>query len=114
MSKIYAIIGTSQQTIIADTVRYNPQINEIFMHSSRPTEGNYIADENGEWVKDIQKELNELDSQYNTQKTSISEQYTSAMMVDDTEFAEELKEELIALNEWYDEEYKKITGGAEV
>ena len=36
------------------------------------------------------------------------------MMVDDTELASELKAELLSLNEWYDEEYEKITGGAEV
>lgn len=62
----------------------------------------------------IDEQLAELDSNYNTQKASISEQYTSAMMVDDVELASELKAELIALNEWYDEEYEKITGGAEV
>lgn len=62
----------------------------------------------------IDEQLAELDSNYNTQKASISEQYTSAMMVDDTELASELKAELLSLNEWYDEEYKKITGGAEV
>ena len=57
------------------------------------------------------EQLAELDSNYNTQKASISEQYTSAMMVDDTELASELKAELIALNEWYDEEYQKIING---
>ena len=62
----------------------------------------------------IDEQLAELDSNYNTQKASISKQYTSAMMVDDTELASELKAELITLNEWYDEEYEKITGGAEV
>ena len=62
----------------------------------------------------IDEQLAELDSNYNTQKASISEQYTSAMMVDDTELASELKAELLSLNEWYDEEYEKITGGAEV
>ena len=62
----------------------------------------------------IDEQLAELDSNYNTQKASISEQYTSAMMVDDTELASELKAELLSLNEWYDEEYEKITGGAYV
>lgn len=62
----------------------------------------------------IDEQLAELDSNYNTQKASISEQYTSVMMVDDTELASELKAELLSLNEWYDEEYEKITGGAEV
>lgn len=50
----------------------------------------------------------QLDSKYNTDKASLSEQYTSAMMADDTELADEIKAELIALNEWYDTDYAKI------
>jgi hypothetical protein len=32
------------------------------------------------------------------------------MMTDDAELADEVKAELTALNEWYDEEYEKIVG----
>ena len=56
------------------------------------------------------KALAQLDNDYNTQKAVLSEQYTSAMMADDEELADEVKAELTALNEWYDEEYAKIVG----
>ena len=57
-----------------------------------------------------QKAISQLDTDYNTQKATLSEQYTSAMMADDTDLAEEVKTELTALNEWYDAEYEKIAG----
>ena len=57
-----------------------------------------------------EKAIAKLDTQYNTQKAVLSEQYTSAMLADDTELADEVKTELMALNEWYDTEYKKIAG----
>lgn len=41
--KIYAVIGTSQQTIIADNVRYNPAEGEVLMEAERPADGDYIA-----------------------------------------------------------------------
>lgn len=56
------------------------------------------------------KALSDLDIDYNTQKATLSEQYTAAMMADDAELADEVKVELTALNEWYDEEYAKIVG----
>ncbi|WP_295155136.1 hypothetical protein [Selenomonas sp. AE3005] len=55
--------------------------------------------------------LAQLDAQYNTDKAVLSEQYTMAMLTDDTELAEELKAELIALNEDYDKAYEEIVGG---
>jgi hypothetical protein len=57
------------------------------------------------------KALAQLDQQYNTDKAVLSEQYTMAMLTDDTELAEELKAELVALNEDYDKAYEKIVGG---
>lgn len=59
----------------------------------------------------IEEQLAQLDADYNRQKSVLSEQYTSAMMADDIELADEVKAELTALNEWYDEEYEKIVGG---
>ena len=47
--KIYAIVGTAQQTIIADTVRYNPAENEVLMQTERPVDGDYIAKADGTW-----------------------------------------------------------------
>ena len=57
-----------------------------------------------------EKAIAELDTQYNTQKAVLSEQYTMAMLADNTELAGEVKTELMALNEWYDTEYEKIAG----
>ena len=57
------------------------------------------------------KALAQLDQQYNVDKAVLSEQYTMAMLTDDTELAEELKAELVALNEDYDKAYEEIVGG---
>ena len=59
-------------------------------------------------AEERKKAITKLDTQYNTQKAILSEQYTSAMMAEDTELADEVKTELMALNEWYDTEYKKF------
>jgi len=71
------------------------------------TEQGYIE---AKAAEEREKAIAELDTQYNTQKAVLSEQYTSAMMAEDTELADEVKAELTALNEWYDEEYAKIVG----
>ena len=105
--KIYAILGTSQQTIIADGVRYNPQAGEVLMQTERP-EGDYIATENGVWVIDISKKYEELDAEYMRQKALLIEQYTDDTLHDDAEAMAADKEEMTALDEWYDEEYRKL------
>ena len=71
------------------------------------TEQGYI---DAKAAEERKKAIAKLDTQYNTQKAVLSEQYTSAMMAEDTELADEVKTELMALNEWYDTEYKKIAG----
>ena len=71
------------------------------------TEQGYI---DAKAAEERKKAIAKLDTQYNTQKAILSEQYTSAMMAEDTELAGEVKTELMALNEWYDTEYKKIAG----
>ena len=71
------------------------------------TEQGYI---DAKAAEERKKAIAKLDTQYNTQKAILSEQYTSAMMAEDTELADEVKTELMALNEWYDTEYKKIAG----
>jgi hypothetical protein len=58
-----------------------------------------------------EEKLEALDAQYNTDKAVLSEQYTMAMLTDDNELAEELKAELVALNEDYDKAYEEIVGG---
>lgn len=110
--KIYAVVGTSQQTIIADGVRYNPQENEVLMESERP-EGDYIASASGVWVVDISKKYEELDAEYMRQKALLIEQYTDDTLHDDAEAMAADKEEMAALDAWYDEEYQKLMAESE-
>lgn len=105
--KIYAIVGTAQQTVIADTVRYNPAEGEVLMQSERP-EGDYIATASGVWVIDISKKYEELDAEYTRQKALLIEQYTDDTLHDDAEAMAADKEEMAALDAWYDEEYQKL------
>ena len=116
MSKIYAIIGTSQQTIIADTVSYQPQTKEVLMKSERPSEGEYVANENGEWVvpePSIDERIAQLDAQYNSDKAVLVEQYTEADIIEDFELKASIKVELATLQAEYDRAYEKIIGGEE-
>ena len=106
--RIYAVIGTAQQTIIADSVHYNPAENEVLMEAERPAEGDYIANEDGEWVIDISKKYEELDAEYMRQKALLIEQYTDDTLHDDAEAMAADKEEMVALDAWYDEEYQKL------
>ena len=108
MSKIYAVVGTSQQTIVNDGVNYQPQSNEILMQSERPVNGDYVADENGNWIVDKTKQFNELDSTYNQSKDELVKCFGEAQLLGDTELQEELRQEISDLNDWYDEEYQKI------
>ena len=106
--KIYAIVGTSQQTIIADAVRYNPAEGEVLMQSERPADGDYVATASGVWVVDISKKYEEWDAEYTRQKALLIEQYTDDTLHDDAEAMAADKEEMAALDAWYDEEYQKL------
>lgn len=113
MSKIYAVIGTSQQTIIADTVSYQPQANEVFMKSERPSEGEYVANKNGEWVVQeptTEEKIEALDRQYNSDKAILMSQYTEADIDGDEDLKATIKAELVALREQYDKDYAEIVG----
>lgn len=48
--RIYGIIGESTQTIV-DSATYQPSANEVLMQTERPTEGYWLATEDGTWVK---------------------------------------------------------------
>jgi hypothetical protein len=111
MSKIYAVIGTNSMTIVADTVKYNPQTNEVLMQSERPAEGDWVANEDGQWVEDKQKAIDALDAQYNADKADLLTAYQTAMLYGDTDTMESLKSDLQALDDQYDEDYEKIVGG---
>lgn len=110
MSKIYAIIGTKSMTVVADSVRYNPQTNEVLMQSERPSEGDWVANEDGEWVEDKQKAIDALDSQYNADKADLLKAYQTALVYDNTERMEQIKADLVALDDKYDEDYESIVG----
>lgn len=56
--KIYAIIGTSQQSIVSDNANYTPTAGEILMQEERPTP-EHIAQEAGTWTLP-EKSLDEL------------------------------------------------------
>lgn len=114
MSKIYAYIGTSQQTIIADTVSYQPQTNEVLMKSERPSESEYVANANGEWVvlePTKEEKLAHLVAQYEADKAEILKYYADAMIHGDTELMAELAEEMTALDEKYATDYKALKEG---
>jgi hypothetical protein len=111
MSKIYAVIGTNSMTIVADSVKYNPQTNEVLMQSERPAEGDWVANEDGQWVEDKQKAIDALDAQYNLDKAELLTAYQTAQLYGDTDTMESLKTDLTALDNQYDEDYEKIVGG---
>ena len=110
--KIYAIVGTRQQTIIADGVQYNPQSGEVLMQAERP-EGEYIATASGVWVIDKTPQLDALTAEYRQEKANLCEAYTTASMQGDTETAESVAADMADLDAWFDEEYKKIEGSVE-
>lgn len=114
MSKIYAVIGTNSMTVVADSVRYNPQTNEVLMQSERPSDGDYVASADGTWKKDeptTEEKLAALDAQYNADKSNLLKAYQGAMVYGDKPTMEQLKADLAALDDKYDEDYAKIEGG---
>lgn len=61
----------------------------------------------------VEEKLAELDSQYNAEITRLGNEYNTAQLRGDTDMQSALKEEMASLDEWFDEEYKRIVGGAE-
>ena len=111
--KIYAVIGTAQQTIIADGVKYTPSETEVQMQSERPEGGFFIASEVGEWVIDKTPALDALTAEYRAEKANLCEAYTTASMQGDTETAESVAADMADLDAWFDEEYRAIEGSAD-
>ena len=56
------------------------------------------------------KALDELDKKYKQDKEVLAEQYLDAAMSDDKDTMSTIKQELTALNEKYDTDYKNIKG----
>lgn len=57
-----------------------------------------------------EEKIAKLDAEYEQSKQSITLSYVDAVMTDDVELQEGLKEDLIALNESYDEQRKELEG----
>jgi len=110
--KIYAVVGTAQQTIIADSVQYNPAENEVLMKSERPEE-DYVAKADGTWEIDKTPQLDALTAEYRAEKANLCEVYTTASMQGDTETTQSVAADMADLDAWYDEEYQKIEGSVE-
>lgn len=110
--KVYAVVGTSQQTIIADNVRYNPAEGEVLMETERP-DGDYIAKADGTWVIDKTPQIDALTAEYRAEKANLCEAYTTASMQGDPETAQSVAQDMADLDAWFDEEYKAIEGSAE-
>lgn len=55
----------------------------------------------------------ELDAEYTRQKALLIEQYTDDTLHDDAEAMAADKDEMAALDAWYDEEYQKLESEAE-
>jgi hypothetical protein len=58
-----------------------------------------------------EEKLAKLDSDYTAQKQELANEYTDALIHADTDAQELVQQEMIALDEWYDEEYRKIEEG---
>ena len=60
-----------------------------------------------------EEKLAVLDYQYEADKKELASEYADALMHDDTETAAAIKAEMAALDEKYDEDYRKIIDGEE-
>jgi hypothetical protein len=55
-----------------------------------------------------EEKLAALDADYNQQKQDLINEYTDAQIHGDTDTITLVQQEMTALDEWYDEEYRKI------
>jgi hypothetical protein len=54
------------------------------------------------------EKIAELDASYSAQKQELANEYTDALIHADTDAQELVQHEMTELDEWYDEEYRKI------
>ncbi|WP_028130233.1 hypothetical protein [Selenomonas sp. AE3005] len=59
------------------------------------------------------EKIAQLDADYTAQKQELVNEYTDALIHGDTDAQEIVKQEMTALDKWYDEEYRKIEEEAE-
>ena len=69
----------------------------------------YEVVENTPYVPTKEEKLAALDEEYTREKATLCEQYTDAQIHGDIDTAEEIVNEMTSLDNWYDEEYQKIT-----
>jgi hypothetical protein len=56
----------------------------------------------------VEEKLEALDADYNQQKADLINEYTDAQIHGDTDTIALVQQEMTDLDEWYDEEYRKI------
>ena len=105
--KIYAVPGTSMQTVVDDKVNYTPAPNEVRMQYERP-EGDVVAKADGTWVQNFQGQIDELDQQYEADKKELLGYYNEADAMEDSDLKSEIRTELQELNETYDMEREEL------
>lgn len=69
----------------------------------------FVVDEAEEAAQKKARALNELDTQYAADKQELSSQYLDAAMSGDEDTMTAIKDELAALNEKYDADYKALS-----
>ena len=55
-----------------------------------------------------EEQIAELTAEYQQEKANLCEAYTTATMQGDTETAQSVAQDMADLDEWFDEEYKRI------
>jgi hypothetical protein len=81
------------------------------MKSERPTDGEYVANENGEWVTPEptkEEKLAVLDSQYEADKAEIMKYYVDSVIHIDVDLTNELADEMILLDRQYKKDREEI------
>ena len=78
----------------------------------------WLSDDNPAYIEakkahEKQEKLTQLDSDYQSQKQELINQYTDDMLHGDTDAMESDKQAMVDLDAWYDEEYAKIEGSEE-
>ena len=93
---------------------YSPDGNPEVWEEGKQPEG-YLTEE--EWqelhppvpyVPTKEEQLANLTIEYSQEKANLCESYTTATMQGDTETAQSVAADMVDLDEWYDEEYRRI------
>ncbi len=65
------------------------------------------------YVPTKEEQIAALTAEYQQEKAHLCEAYTTATMQGDTETAQSVAQDMVDLDEWFDEEYKAIEEGSE-